>query len=97
MWHEKIKPNISGKNYIFVLNIAVNITSKNSSYLEENNLVCQPILTLEPIIRLFNLQLQRQRCSKLERFYIGENKFCSKNALCYLLRCKFLQRWHCNS
>jgi hypothetical protein len=23
---------------------------------------------LEPILRLFNLQLQRQRCSRLERF-----------------------------
>jgi hypothetical protein len=26
----------------------------------------------EPISRLLNLQLQRQRCSRLERFYIGE-------------------------
>jgi hypothetical protein len=26
----------------------------------------------EPILRLLNLQLQRQRCSRLERFYIGE-------------------------
>jgi hypothetical protein len=24
--------------------------------------------TLEPVLRLFNLQLQRQRCSRLERF-----------------------------
>jgi hypothetical protein len=27
------------------------------------------VLKLEPILRLFNLQLQRQRCSRLERFF----------------------------
>jgi hypothetical protein len=33
--------------------------------------------TFEPILRLRNLQLQRQRCSGLERFFIGaeENIF----------------------
>jgi hypothetical protein len=29
-------------------------------------------LTLEPILRLLNLQLQRRRCSRLEHFYIGK-------------------------
>jgi hypothetical protein len=27
----------------------------------------------DPILRLLNLQLQRQRCSKLEHFYFGKN------------------------
>jgi hypothetical protein len=27
---------------------------------------------LEPILRLFNLQLKRQRCSRLERFFKAE-------------------------
>jgi hypothetical protein len=40
---------------------------------------------LDPIQRLLNSQLQRQRSgSKLERFYIGEKDiFVFKNALCY--------------
>jgi hypothetical protein len=50
---------------------------------------------LEPILRLLNLQLRRERCSRLERFSTGEKIY--KNALCYLLRCKFLQLWCCNS
>jgi hypothetical protein len=29
----------------------------------------------EPILQLLTLQLQRQRCSRLERFYIGEKYF----------------------
>jgi hypothetical protein len=35
---------------------------------------------LEPILRLWNLQLQRQRCSILERFskYVEENNFVFK-------------------
>jgi hypothetical protein len=37
---------------------------------------------LDPILRLLNVQLQCQRCSWLERFYIGENNFYSKIALC---------------
>jgi hypothetical protein len=51
--------------------------------------------TQEPIVRILNLQLQRQRCGSLERFYIGERKFYSKSALTYQLRCKHLQRWRC--
>jgi hypothetical protein len=43
----------------------------------------------QPILRLLNLQLQRQRCSRLDRFYIRENILYSKNELCYWLRCKF--------
>jgi hypothetical protein len=39
----------------------------------------------DPILRLLNLQLQRQRCSRLERFQIGDH-FNSKNALSYWLR-----------
>jgi hypothetical protein len=35
------------------------------------------------IITLFNLQLQRQRCSKQEGFLSRENNFYSKNAQCY--------------
>jgi hypothetical protein len=35
----------------------------------------------EPIVRLLNLQLQRQRCGRLARFYkVGENKLFSKRA-----------------
>jgi hypothetical protein len=30
---------------------------------------------LEPILRLVNLQLQHQRCNRLERFYISEKYF----------------------
>jgi hypothetical protein len=52
--------------------------------------------SLEPIQRFLILQLQRQRCSRLERFYIGKNVY-SKNALGYWLRCKFLQRSRCKS
>jgi hypothetical protein len=40
--------------------------------------------------------LIRQHCRKPERFYFYEQKY-SKNALCYLLRRKFLQRWRCCS
>jgi hypothetical protein len=29
----------------------------------------------EPVLRLLNLQLQSQRCSRLERFHIGEEEF----------------------
>jgi hypothetical protein len=55
------------------------------------------LLHREPILRLLNSQLQRQRCSRLERFYIRANNFSIKNAPCYFLRYKFLQRWSCNS
>jgi hypothetical protein len=41
---------------------------------------CQT-LHLEPILPLFNLQLQRQRCSRLERFISYKNIFNTKNAL----------------
>jgi hypothetical protein len=30
------------------------------------------LVNLEPILLLFNLKKQRQRCSRLELFYIGE-------------------------
>jgi hypothetical protein len=42
---------------------------------------------LEPILRLSNIQLHRQRCSI----------FCSKKALGYSWLCKFLHRRRCNS
>jgi hypothetical protein len=43
---------------------------------------------------LIYVQLQRQRCSRLERFYIREKNY-SKNALrTYVVA---LQRWRCNS
>jgi hypothetical protein len=46
----------------------------------------------EPILRLFNLQLQR--CSRLELFFKVDNQYyCSKNVLGYSWRCKLLQRW----
>jgi hypothetical protein len=48
---------------------------------------------VEPILRLLNLQLQRQPCSGLERvFKIDDNIFVFK---AHSRRCKFLQR--CNS
>jgi hypothetical protein len=37
---------------------------------------------MQPILRLLNLQLQRQRCSRIERFYISEKSFLfSKRAM----------------
>jgi hypothetical protein len=33
------------------------------------------IAFLEPILRLFNLQLQRQRCNRLERFSKKKKRF----------------------
>jgi hypothetical protein len=38
---------------------------------------------LEPILRLLNLQLQRQRCSSLEHFISKKNIFYSKNVPSY--------------
>jgi hypothetical protein len=53
-------------------------------------------VVLEPILRLLNLQLQRQRCSRLEWFLkVEQNNF--QTALGYSLSCKFFQRWRCNS
>jgi hypothetical protein len=44
------------------------------------------------------IQIQRQRCSRLERFWSGKKYVTlSQNALCYLLRCTFFQRCRCNS
>jgi hypothetical protein len=37
----------------------------------------------EPILRLRNLQLQRQRCSRLERFLKVEENIFFQNALAY--------------
>jgi hypothetical protein len=47
---------------------------------------------MEVILRLQNLQLQRQRCSTyaIAFFKVEENAFVFK------MHCKFLQRWHCN-
>jgi hypothetical protein len=43
-----------------------------------------------------NLQLQRQRCSRLKHFFqIRRTYFYFQNTLGYLWRCKFLQRWRC--
>jgi hypothetical protein len=50
-----------------------------------------------PILQLQNLQLQRQRCSRLERFFKVEENNCFQNAPGYPWRCKILQRWRCNS
>jgi hypothetical protein len=68
---------------IFVIDLSNKTTKHNGKYVLnmqmptfDNNLA-----NLDPILRLLNLQLQRQRCSRLERFYV-EN-FYSKNALCY--------------
>jgi hypothetical protein len=48
----------------------------------------------EPILRLLSLQLQRQRCSRLERFEVGENHYYSKtrlftNAVAYYVQRQF--------
>jgi hypothetical protein len=54
------------------------------------------VRVLEPILRLLNSQLQRHRCCRQKLFEVI--KIIHSNiALCYLLRCKFLQRWLCNS
>jgi hypothetical protein len=37
---------------------------------KNDGITCMLIPNLEPILRLLNFQLQRRRCSKLERFYI---------------------------
>jgi hypothetical protein len=46
-------------------------------------------------MRILNLQLKRQSCSRLERIYIEENIFYSKNVLSCCLHCELLQLWHC--
>jgi hypothetical protein len=43
-----------------LVTLSSNLTSPRIGYLES--------LIQEPILRLLNLQLQRQRCSRLERF-----------------------------
>jgi hypothetical protein len=53
-------------------------------------------LQQEPILRLLNLQLQRQNCRSVF-FKVEDNIFCFQNALGFLWSCKFLQRWRCNS
>jgi hypothetical protein len=37
------------------------------------------------------------RTEYVKRFKVGNSAFYSKKAECYLLRCKLLQRWRCNS
>jgi hypothetical protein len=44
-------------------------------------------------LRLVNLQLQRQRCRRLERFFKVEENFDSKTRLATRGVGKFLQRW----
>jgi hypothetical protein len=46
---------------------------------------------------IYNLQLQRQRCSSLEHFSKFKKIFLLHNTLGYSWRCKFLQLWRCNS
>jgi hypothetical protein len=46
---------------------------------------------LEPILRLLNLQLHRQRCKRLERSQSKRKYFCFQNALGYPWRCTILQ------
>jgi hypothetical protein len=59
---------------------------------------CRNLFGLEPILRLLNLQLQRQHCSRLDRFLkFRKIIVILTSALSYLLRCKILQRWGCNS
>jgi hypothetical protein len=49
-------------------------------------------------IRLWNLQLQRQRCIRLEHIFTKDkNHFCLQKALGYSWRYRFLQRWRCHS
>jgi hypothetical protein len=43
------------------------LKSDNSNFLAEKSYFAVTEI-LEPILRLWNLQLQRQRCSRLERF-----------------------------
>jgi hypothetical protein len=58
---------------------------------------CTPGRVARPILRLLNLQLQRQRCGRLERFSTKKKCFCFHNELGYSWRCKKLQRWRCKS
>jgi hypothetical protein len=37
---------------------------------------CREKVIQEPILRLLSLQLQRQRCRRLERLYAEKNNFC---------------------
>jgi hypothetical protein len=62
---------------------------------EKNDL---PLIhTKELIVRLLNLQLQRQRqrCGRERFFNVAE--FFSKRTRLLSWHCKFLQRWRCNS
>jgi hypothetical protein len=54
-------------------------------------------LAQEPILRLWNLQQQRQRCSRLERFYAKAKKIIIKTHHSISCAVNFLQRWRCNS
>jgi uncharacterized membrane protein YesL len=65
------------------------ITRRSFSRLTLNalyiNTTLVPVIQ-EPIVRLLNLQLQRQRCGRLERFFqIWKQMFCFQNALGYIL------------
>jgi hypothetical protein len=56
------------------------------------------LTNLEPILRLWNLQLQHLRCMYVGWFLKVEGYFfVFKTQLVYLWSCKFLQRWRCNS
>jgi hypothetical protein len=57
------------------------------------------IMVLEPILRLVNLQLQRQRCSRVERFFkVEETMFVFKTSkrtnLTWLNRTLFNVTWN---
>jgi hypothetical protein len=47
--------------------------------------IFQELIWNQSYVRLLNLQLQSQRYSRLERFYIGENIFIIKTR--YAIRC----------
>jgi hypothetical protein len=47
------------------------LTAIFDKYDTDKDKALNPQVFLEPILRLFNLQLGRQDCSRLERFYIG--------------------------
>jgi hypothetical protein len=67
----------------YFLNLNINPWSNEQARAAHQLLPIALHMLLEPILRLLNLQPQRQRCGKLERFYAREKKYYHKNAPCY--------------
>jgi hypothetical protein len=86
---QKISGRVSGFTRIKVLGVSLPRSFRVSP-------VNSRQVYLDPILRLRNLQLQRQLCNRLVRFLGKIKHFSFQNALGYSWRCKKLPRnlWH---